>query len=68
MNGELLLYIDQYGDKYYAKTVLELRRKINNGGSRIQKMYRDTKYGTKHIGYVIGGHWLTAYKPVELPA
>lgn len=69
MNGKLLLYIDQYGSMFWARTVAELRKQIGMGGSRVSKMYVDKKDGrTVHIGYVIGEHWLTAYAPVELPA
>lgn len=69
MNGKLLLYIDQYGSRFWARTVAELRKQIGMGGSRVLKMYVDKKDGrTVHIGYVIGEHWLTAYAPVELPA
>lgn len=69
MKGKLFLYVDQYGNRYYSKTVKELRSKILGGGSRISKMYRDCKSGkTVHCGYVVGGRWLTAYQPVELPA
>jgi hypothetical protein len=66
MNGELTLYIDQWGSKYWAKTVKELRRAVGMGGSRVAKMYRDKKDGrVVHVGYVVGEHWLTAYRPVE---
>lgn len=66
MNGELTLYIDQWGSKYWAKTVKELRERVGMGGSRVSKMYRDKKDGrTVHVGYVVGEHWLTAYRPVE---
>lgn len=62
MNGKHLLYIDQYGNKFFASTVKELREKV--GGGRISKMYLDTASGkVLHVGYVIGQHWLTAYAP-----
>lgn len=67
MNGEWLLYIDQYGNKWGARTVKELREKI--GGGKISKMYLDKTDGRSvHIGYIVGRHWCTAYRPVELPA
>jgi hypothetical protein len=54
--------IDQYGHAYHGlgnhprKALLErLDRK------RASKMYVDTKTGTKHIGYIIRGLWLTVY-------
>ena len=59
-----LLYIDQYGNRFWAKTVRELRQNV--GGGRVSKMYRDKRDGrTVHVGYVIGQHWLSAYSPVE---
>jgi len=69
MNGKFTLYIDQYGNKFAAHTVKELRAKVGMGGARVSKMYNDKKDGrTVHTGYVIGQHWLTAYQPVELAA
>lgn len=61
------LWIDQYGNRWYARSVAELRRKI--GGGRISKMYIDKKDGsTVHTGYVIGPHWCSRYAPVEVAA
>ena len=63
------LYIDQYGNRFYARTRKALREQIGMGGSRVSLMYRDKKDGrVVRIGYVIGEHWLNAYAPVELPA
>lgn len=60
------LYVDQYGNKFYADTVKALRAQIGMGGSRVSRMYQDKKDGrTVCVGYVIGGHWLTAYAPIE---
>lgn len=60
------LYIDQYGNRFMAKTVRELRKQIAMGGSRVSCMYMDKKDGsTVQTGYVIGGHWLTAFVPYE---
>ena len=59
------LFIDQYGNRFYAHTVKELRKQIGGGGSKVEKMYRDRKDGSViHTGYVIGNHWLTMYAPV----
>jgi hypothetical protein len=67
MNGKLMLYMDQYGKHWYARSVRELHRKL--GGHRPAKMYVDKKDGsTVHIGYVVGRHWCTMFVPVELPA
>jgi len=51
--------IDQYGthynmEKYPRKELLEYL-----GYKHCQKMYCDLKTGgSRHIGYVIGGHWI----------
>lgn len=66
MNGKLTLYVDQYGNKYFARTIKELRKQV---GGHVSKMYRDKKDGsTVHVGYVVGKLWLTAYAPIERPA
>ena len=56
------LYISQYGDKFYAKTLKELRQQIPG---RCSKMYVDRNGKTLDIGYVIGQLWLIAYQPIE---
>lgn len=57
------LYIDQWGNKWWAKTVRELRQAV---GGRLSKMYVDKKDGTPvHVGYVVGRHWCKAYRRVE---
>lgn len=56
------LYISQYGDRFYAKTLKELREQIPG---RCSKMYVDRKGKTLDIGYVIDQLWLTAYQPIE---
>ena len=62
------LYIDQYGNKWFARTVAELRKQIAGGGSRVSRMYIDKHNGkTVHVGYVVGDHWCTAYAPNEKP-
>lgn len=55
--------VDQFGNTYHnlgshpRKSLLE-----RLGRTRAEKMYVDTINGeTKHIGYVIAGHWLTLY-------
>lgn len=66
MNGKPTLFLDQWGNRWWAKTVKELRSQIGMGGSRVSKMYVDKKDGRSvHIGYVVGQHWLTAYQRVE---
>ena len=55
---------DQYGRTYHdlgehpRKTLME-----RFGRKRASKMYFDKREGPpKHIGYVVGGHWVTLYK------
>jgi hypothetical protein len=60
-----LLYLDQYGNAFWARTLKELKEQIPG---RVSIMYCDKKDGsTVRQGYVIGQHWLQAYQPVELP-
>ena len=67
MNGKNTLYLDQWQNVYWAKTVKELRQQVEGGGCRVSKMYRDKKDGSVvHVGYVIGPHWFVAFKPVEV--
>lgn len=57
------LYVDQYGNKFYAPSLAELRKQIPG---RASPMYVDKKDGsTMHVGVVIGDHWLTEYIPNE---
>lgn len=54
--------VDQYGHTYHdlgphpRKALMDLLCR-----SHVEKMYQDTKHGTKHTGYVIGGLWITLY-------
>jgi hypothetical protein len=58
------LFVDQYGQTVFARTVKELHEK--GGPGRVSKMYRDTKDGrTLHVGYVVGRRWFDEYAPVE---
>ena len=63
------LWIDQWGRREWARTVKELREKVDGGGCRVTKMYRDKKDGrVVHTGYVIGRHWFTRFAPIEVEA
>ena len=66
MNGTLMLYLDQYGNHFYARTVRELREKVGSSGSRIAKMYVENGADgePRHVGYVIAGHWLKMFAPI----
>jgi hypothetical protein len=67
MKGKHTIYFDQYGNKFAATTVAGLRKQIGGGGAGVDRMFRDGVDGvTYHVGYVIGGHWLTAYQPVRV--
>lgn len=56
------VFINQYGQVYYAETLKELRTKIPG---HLSKMYCDDKDGKSfHVGYVIGHEWFTMYKSV----
>lgn len=68
MGGKLMLYLDQYGNRWFARTVAELRAQIGGGGSRVSKMYAERAGGDVHTGYVVGPHWCTAFEPVARPA
>jgi len=63
------LYINQYGERFYARTLRELKESV--GGGKIEKMFRDSVDGKSyHVGYVIGGHgghWLTEYTQTRNP-
>lgn len=59
------LYVDQYGKKFYAPSLAELRKQIPG---RASPMYVDKKDGsTMRVGVVIGNHWLIEYLPNEQP-
>jgi len=64
MNGRTRLYRDQYGQTLIASTVKELRAKA--GGGRVSRMYVDGIDGSaKHVGYVVGARWFSAFVPFE---
>lgn len=64
LRGKRTLFIDQYGNRFWASTLSELKAQLSG---RVEKMYTDKVDGsTYHTGYVIGQHWLTAYRPAEL--
>lgn len=65
LHGKLTLFIDQYGNRWEARSVLELRDKI--GGGRVSKMYVHDKSGNfYHVGYVVGDYWCQAFVPVRI--
>ncbi len=65
MSITIKLYLDQYGNRFYARTLKELKSQLSG---KVSIMYRDKKDGpTVRAGYVIGQHWLTAYVSLEQP-
>lgn len=64
MSTPIYLWVDQYGNKEYARTRKELHAKC--GGGKVSIMYRDKTDGrTVRCGYVVGPRWFTQYAPVE---
>ena len=67
MNGKFTVFINQYDEIFSASTISELKDKV--GGGAVSKKYVDKKDGrTVHNGYVIGSHWLTAFRHLEIEA
>lgn len=61
------LWVDQYGNKFYAMTQKELKT-VHGIPGKVSPMYIDRKDGViRRIGVVIGKHWLTEYTPREDP-
>ena len=59
---QVTFYVSQYGDKFYAYTLKQLRTQLSG---RCQRMMQDGPNGEiHHVGYVIGPLWLTAYAPL----
>ena len=66
MNGKAILYIDQYGNKIWAKTVKALRQQVGGGCCRVSKIYQsDTKGNDFHVGYVVGDRWFHGFVSME---
>ena len=66
MRGKMIMWRNQYGATIWARTVKELRAKVDGGGCRVSKMYIDARGYTKQVGYVVGSHWFTGFVPLEL--
>lgn len=65
-DGGAVLFLDQHGRPIWAHSRKELCEKVPG---KVVDMYVDKKDGsTVRAGYVIGVRWLTAFKPLELPA
>ena len=62
-----MLWVDQYGERIYARSIKELREKA--GGGHVSKMYVDQKNGPPVcLGRVVGRRWFTAFVPYQVPA
>lgn len=60
------LWVDQYGNRYHAATIMQLRADYGITG-KVTKMYADGIDGNiYHVGYVIGAHWFTVYTPMRI--
>lgn len=62
------MYLDQYGQKYFASTLKELKEKVcpHTRYPKTSVMYVDKKDGrTVRVGYAISEFWLTEYIPSE---
>lgn len=64
------LFINQWGEKFIAKSIKELKSVYGIQG-RVSKMYHDDVNGkTWHTGYVVGRHWFAVHvlTPLRKPA
>ena len=59
------LYVDQYDQKVWARSLKELRELA--GGGTMTKMYvDDAKTGAPyHVGYIVGGRWFYEFTPTR---
>lgn len=61
----MILWVDQYGQKIWARTIKELREKC--GGGKVSKMYEEFKDGSFQVGYGVGSRWFSAFLPMRRP-
>lgn len=59
MKPRFSLHVDQFGNRYYARTLKELRKQIPGKVSRM--FFEDKSGNVYHCGYVIGKRWLNSY-------
>lgn len=58
--------IDQYNNSYQIHKHPRKELMEQTGCEHAEKMYCDTKDGCyKHIGYVIGGHWIRVFRVMD---
>lgn len=58
------LCVDQYGNKYYARTAKELKENSGLPG-KLFKIYVDRKGKTYHVGYGIGKYWFNVWGDIS---
>lgn len=67
MKDKMYMAIDQYGNTFHGlkNPRKDLIEKI--GVKHVSKMYIDDVHGnTFHVGYIIGGHWLSVFEVVPM--
>jgi hypothetical protein len=62
-----MIGLDQFGNRYPITNPKFPRKSLLDylGAKHADKIYRDTKNGTKHVGYVIQGNWISLYVEVQ---
>ena len=64
-----MVAIDQWGGIVYVdpkRPRMSLLSQLDR--THADKMYVDTKTGTRHIGYIVAGRWFTLYRREERTA
>jgi hypothetical protein len=57
-----IMGVDQYGRAYHDIGPHPRKELLAQFGLKhIERMYRDTKTGPKHVGYIIARRWITLY-------
>lgn len=59
------LCVDQYGNKFYAKTAKELKQACGYPG-KLFKIYCDRKGKTYHVGYGVGQYWFNVWADISV--
>jgi hypothetical protein len=66
MNGRAMLWLDQWGQPYWSKTIRELCQKLGYARRSARPMYVDGTDGKSYrTGVVIGRFWLSGYFPLR---
>lgn len=60
------LAVSNYGQTLHLETKYPRKELMDYFGVKhAERIYRDTKDGTKHIGWIIAGQWWNIYSPCE---